>query len=129
MRARDIELDDVITVQAPTTRQEVVDALERAGANGWVMLLDEAGRPQRWLNSGALDEIESLEHAGLPVRVTVEPEDTLRDALEKMLQSAVGTACCVDPRGTYRGVVRVETLIQIIQELQLRERDRQAAIQ
>ena len=126
MRARDVELDDVVTVRAPTTRHEVIAAIDEAGANGWVLLLNEAGHPQRWLNRQAIDEVDSLERAGKAVQVTVEPEDTLRDALEKMLQSAVGTACCVTPDGAYRGVVRVETLIQVIEDLQQRERDRQA---
>jgi hypothetical protein len=44
-----------------------------------------------------------------------------------MLQSAVGTVCCVDPDGSYRGVVRIETLIGIIEEMQAAERERLAA--
>jgi hypothetical protein len=91
-------------------------------------MLDEKGIPKRWLNRRSLDGTESLDEAGKAVQVTVEPEDTLRDALEKMLQSAVGTACCVNPDGSYRGVVRVETLVALIDQLQTAERDRQAAM-
>ena len=61
------------------------------------------------------------------MQVTIEPEDTLRDGLEKMLQSAVGTVCCVNPDGSYRGVVRIETLIGIIEQMQAAERERLAA--
>jgi osmoprotectant transport system ATP-binding protein len=127
MRTREIELDDVVTVKDPTTRDEVLRALESTDA-AWVLYLDEKSRPLRWLDRQSLQEVGDLRTAGKAVRVTVEPEDTLRDALEKMLQSAVGTACCVNPDGSYRGVVRVETLVEIIDRLQRSERERQAAV-
>lgn len=126
MRTRDIELDDVVTVKDPTSREEVLRALESADSD-WILYLDGKGQPQRWLDRKSLDGVGDLQRAGKAVQVTVEPEDTLRDALEKMLQSAVGTACCVNPDGSYRGVVRVETLVEIIDGLQKSERERQAA--
>ena len=127
MRAAEVELDDVTTIQAPTSRDAVLRAIESSGSQ-WVLMLDEKGIPRRWLDRKSLDETDALENAGKAVQVTVEPEDTLRDALEKMLQSAVGTACCVNPDGSYRGVVRVETLVALIDQLQTAERDRQAAM-
>ncbi len=126
MRAGEVELDDVTTVKAPTSREEVLKVIENSG-DLWILYLDEKGVPQRWLNRKAVDGSGALDQAGKAVRVTVEPEDTLRDALEKMLQSAVGTACVVNPDGSYRGVVRVETLVALIDKLQTAERDRQAA--
>jgi osmoprotectant transport system ATP-binding protein len=126
MRTREIELHDVTTVKDPTSREEVRQALEKSGST-WILYLDESGRPLRWLDRRSLDGTGDLHQAGKAVRTTVEPEDTLRDALEKMLQSAVGTACCVNPDGTYRGVVRVETLMELIARLQREERERQAA--
>jgi osmoprotectant transport system ATP-binding protein len=126
MRAHEIELDDITTVRAPVSRSEVSAAFD--GAGPWVLYLDEAGAPARWLDRDSLDEAGSLDQAGKAVQVTVEPEDTLRDALEKMLQSAVGTACVVDPDGSYRGVVRLETLMVIIDQMQTAERERLAAV-
>lgn len=126
MRTRDIELDDVVTVKDPTSREEVLRAIE-SSEDTWVLYLDANGQPLRWLDRRSLDGVGDLRNAGKGVQVTVEPEDTLRDALEKMLQSAVGTACCVNPDGSYRGVVRVETLVEIIDRLQESERERQAA--
>ncbi len=126
MRAHEIELDDITTVRAPVSRSEVSAAFDDAGP--WVLYLDEAGAPARWLDRDSLDEAGSLDQAGKAVQVTVEPEDTLRDALEKMLQSAVGTACVVDPDGSYRGVVRLETLMVIIDQMQTAERERRAAV-
>jgi osmoprotectant transport system ATP-binding protein len=116
----------VTTVKDPTSREEVRQALDRSDST-WVLYLDASGKPRRWLDRKSLDGVADLSQAGKAVQVTVEPEDTLRDALEKMLQSAVGTACCVNPDGTYRGVVRVETLMELIERLQREERDRQAA--
>lgn len=127
MRAREVELDDVTTVKASTSREEVLKVIADSG-DQWILYLDEKGAPQRWLDRKAVDGAGSLDKAGKAVRVTVEPEDTLRDALEKMLQSAVGTACVVNPDGSYRGVVRVETLVELIDKLQTAERDRQAAM-
>ena len=126
LRAAQVELDDVTTVRAPTSRNEVMQAIEES-SSPWVLYLDANGAPKRWLNRRSLDEVNGIEDAGKAVRVIVEPEDTLRDALEKMLQSAVGTACVVNPDGSYRGVVRVETLVAIIEKLQREERERQEA--
>lgn len=126
MRAGEVELDDVPTIKAPTSREAVEKVLESTQSQ-WILYLDSAGIPRRWLDRAALDSSEALDQAGRAVQVTVEPEDTLRDALEKMLQSAVGTACCVNPDGTYRGVVRIETLVGLIDEMQTAERERQAA--
>lgn len=117
MRAADIELDDVATVVEPSSREEVRSVLDSTGSN-WVLYLDGERRPTRWLDRGSLDGSGSLAESGKAIQVTVEPEDTLRDALEKMLQSAVGTACCVAPDGSYRGVVRIETLVDIIGRMQ-----------
>jgi osmoprotectant transport system ATP-binding protein len=127
LRTGEVELHDVTTVKDPTTRDQVRQALDASGSD-WVLYLDETGRPLRWLDRKSLDGTGELRAAGKGVRMTVEPEDTLRDALEKMLQSAVGTACCVNPDGTYRGVVRLETLMELIERLQREERERQAAL-
>ena len=126
MRARDIELDDVTTITEPMSRDQVLKALDDAETD-WVLYLDAQQRPLRWLNRPALDEASGLSEAGKGVQVTIEPEDTLLYALEQMLQSAVGTVCCVDPDGSYRGVVRIETMIDIIQQMQIAERERLAA--
>lgn len=126
LRTREVELDDVTTVKAPTSREQVLNALDSSQSQ-WVLYLDEHDRPQRWLDRKSLDSVDKLDEAGKIVKMTVEPEDTLRDALEKMLQSAVGTACVVSPDGAYQGVVRLETLMEIIERLHREERERQAA--
>ncbi|HVR31657.1 MAG TPA: ATP-binding cassette domain-containing protein, partial [Acidimicrobiia bacterium] len=126
-RIRDLDLTDIPTVTEPVSREEVLRAIEKS-VDGWALMLDSEGKPARWLDRTALDRAESLDEAGQRVRVTVEPEDTLRDALEKMLLSVTGCAACVDPQGRYMGGVRIELLTEFLQELQRVERDRQAAL-
>ncbi|MEX1004584.1 MAG: ATP-binding cassette domain-containing protein [Acidimicrobiia bacterium] len=127
-RIRDLELSDVPTVTAPISRDDVQAAINKS-VDGWALMLDKDGKPARWLNRTALDRSESLDEAGQRVRVTVEPEDTLRDALEQMLLSVTGTAACVDPQGKYMGGVRIELLTEFLHELQRVERDRQADVE
>jgi osmoprotectant transport system ATP-binding protein len=124
-RIRDLTLSDVPTVIQGAGRDEVLRAIEKS-VDGWALMLDPDGKPARWLDRVALDRAEGLDQAGQHVRVTVEPEDTLRDALEKMLLSVTGCAACVDPNGKYMGGVRIELLTEFLQELQRAERDRQA---
>jgi len=124
-RIRDLELSAVPTVTTPVSREAVARAIEKS-VDGWALMLDEDGKPARWLDRAALDRSESLDEAGQRVRVTVEPEDTLRDALEQMLLSVTGTAACVDRQGKYMGGVRIELLTEFLQELQQAERHRQA---
>ena len=68
-------------------------------------MLDQEGHPVRWVDEDNLDDPSvALTDAGLTVTVQVEPEDTLADALEYMLQSAHG--CCMRrrrPRPLHRG--------------------------
>jgi osmoprotectant transport system ATP-binding protein len=126
-RIRDLELSDVPTITQGAGREEALHAIERS-VDGWALMLDSEGRPARWLDRTAVDRTEGLDHAGQTVRVTVEPEDTLRDALEKMLLSVTGCAACVDPQGKYMGGVRIELLTEFLQDLQQAERDRQAEL-
>ena len=126
LRAQDVELDDVGTVRETASREEVLKKLDDSDSR-WILYLDNAGKPLRWLDRAAVDDTSALTESGKAVQVLVEPEDTLRDALEKMLQSAVGTACVVDPDGAYRGVVRIETLIDLIGKMQREGRERHEA--
>jgi osmoprotectant transport system ATP-binding protein len=125
-RIRDLDLTDVTTIKMPESRDQVAAALDRS-ADGYVLTLDERDRPLRWIDSGDMDQPEALSEAGVAVRVRVEPEDTLRDALEQMLQSVTGTAVCVDRDGRYQGAVRIELLTSFLEEMQQAERARQSA--
>ena len=126
-RIRDLELSQVTTVENPQSWDQVRAAINESD-DGYILTLDSEGRPERWLDSGDLrQDVEDLSKAGTAVRVRVEPEDTLRDALELMLQSVTGTACVVNPKGRYQGAVRIELLTGFLEEMQRAERERQAA--
>jgi osmoprotectant transport system ATP-binding protein len=126
-RIRDLDLSHVTTVQSPESWDQVRSAINDSN-DGYILTLDSDGKPERWLDAGDLkQDVEDLHKAGTGVRVRVEPEDTLRDALEMMLQSVTGTACVVDPAGGYQGVVRIELLTSFLEEMQRAERERQAA--
>ncbi len=127
-RIRDLELVQVPTVRAPSSRQEVADAIGRS-SDGWTLVLDADGKPGRWIDQEALDNPDSLQESGISVKVTVEPESTLSDALEQMLQSVTGVAAVVNPKGEYMGVVRIELLNEFLQEMQRAEAERVAGLQ
>ena len=125
MRVRDIQVDDALLAHDKGSRSEMSAQLTQSHRD-WLLLLDERNRPLRWLNQKALDSTDRpLVQSGLPVRATVQPEDTLHDVLESMLHSSVGTACVVDPRGKYHGVVRLENLIDTVRSTQQAEQARQ----
>jgi osmoprotectant transport system ATP-binding protein len=126
-RVREIELHDY-PVAHPTERREDLRAKLDASPERYLLLLDEGGRPHRWIEKRDLNAERPLEGAGSGVIVKVEPEDTLRDALEYMLQSAHGCACVVDRDGRYDGVVRLETLMQVINEMQTAAKEHQARL-
>lgn len=128
MRVRDIETDDAVLVYDRGSREQMRTTLANSGRQ-WLLLLDNNEAPLRWINMAALDATDRpLTESGRPVRSTVEPEDTLRDTLEAMLHSSVGTACCVDADGRYEGLIRLESLIDIVRSTQEAERIRQDAV-
>jgi osmoprotectant transport system ATP-binding protein len=117
-RVREIKLHDLPVLRPGVGRDEALQLL-RSSDQRYALLLDEEGRPSRWIDEDNLnDPSTALERAGLTVMVRVEPEDTLRDALEYMLQSAHGSACVVDRQGRFDGVVRMETIMREIDAMQ-----------
>ncbi len=117
-RVREIELHDLPIMDPGTSRDQALQTL-RASESDYLLLLDAEGRPSRWIDEDNLnDPTTPIERAGLTVMVQVEPEDTLRDALEYMLQSAYGAACVVDGRGRYQGIVHMETIMREINAMQ-----------
>lgn len=118
VRIRDIEPDSHPVVNVGDGRAAALTAIRQSDRD-WVLVLDREGRPARWVDEAAIDRSDApLLEAGKRVRVTVEPEDSLRDALEQMLHSTVGSAPIVDERGVYLGVVEVTTIMRLLQEMQ-----------
>jgi osmoprotectant transport system ATP-binding protein len=117
-RVREIDLYDYPVLREGTRREEAIQQL-RASGGDYLLMLDGDGRPVRWVDEDNLDDPSvPLTAAGLTVTVQVEPEDTLADALEYMLQSAHGVACVVDGAGRYQGAVHMETIMREIEAMQ-----------
>jgi osmoprotectant transport system ATP-binding protein len=117
-RVREIELYDHPVIREGVSRQQALQQL-RASHDDYLLLLDAEGHPIRWVDEDNLDDPSvALSEAGLTVTVQVEPEDTLADALEYMLQSAHGVACVVDGNGRYTGAIRLKTIMREIDSMQ-----------
>ncbi|MGB5935797.1 MAG: betaine/proline/choline family ABC transporter ATP-binding protein, partial [Ornithinimicrobium sp.] len=115
-RIRDIDM----AIDAPTggLGSDPANLLERLAGSPWsaMLLLDDKGRPARWVGAQALRESSrgSLERAGLPAIATVEPHATLSDALNELIISNAGCAIVVDGNGVYQGIVDMETIMSSV---------------
>ena len=121
-RVRDVSLSEIPTAPSTIGRQAAMERLDESSEQ-WLLLLDEHGRPQRWVNEAAVDRSDKpLTEAGLPVKAIVEPQATLRDALEELLASNAGVACVVDARGAFQGAVDVDTLTDVVRDMRAESR-------
>ena len=68
-----------------------------------------------------------LSEAGLPAEAIVQPNATLADALNEMLQSRYGCAIVVNDSGEHLGTVDFATVSAAIQEMRRDARDRSRA--
>jgi osmoprotectant transport system ATP-binding protein len=121
-RVRDIDYrSDVPTARLDAPREQIRAQLD---ASEWtaMLLMDEAGRPRRWVNPKDLRREQAVpaEKLGLPVDAVVEPQATLHDALNEMITSNAGCAVVVDKRGAMQGLVDIDTVMVAIQEMRAR---------
>ncbi|MDH3704926.1 MAG: betaine/proline/choline family ABC transporter ATP-binding protein [Acidimicrobiia bacterium] len=117
-RVRDVDFDDYPVVRAGVGHTEARTTLAESSEQ-WLLVLDQADRPVRWVDETYLDSTDKpLIERGLPVKVTIEPQATLRDALEEMLLSSSGHVCVVDGKGAFQGVVGILTLTDVIDRMQ-----------
>ena len=117
------EVKDLDPSSYPTMRPG--DSVEQgrravqASNSDWLVLLDDAGAPQRWLHKDDLDgDASSLSGKGQKVKHQLRPHDSLFQALEQMVQNAGGTACVVDDQGSFAGVVDVTHLTAAVSRAQ-----------
>ena len=122
-RVRDVELTDWPTVAIGTDRAEVLSVL-RESAMGSVLILDSERRPVRWVTARDIDRDDvPLEQTGLEPEAIVEPQSTLQDVLNLMLDSSHGAALVVDGAGAYLGAVDFTTVATAIQTMRREARD------
>jgi osmoprotectant transport system ATP-binding protein len=123
-RIRDVEM----TMDCPTARlvDPVDEVRRRLHESDWttVLLLDEQGRPARWVNARDLRRAETdLTRLGLPAVALVEPHATLSDALNELVTSNAGVAIVVNGRGVYQGLVDLDTLMTNVRSTRDRNRE------
>ncbi|GAA0189397.1 betaine/proline/choline family ABC transporter ATP-binding protein [Cytobacillus oceanisediminis] len=116
-RVRDVELHEAAVAQVGG---DATAAIQDARAKGreWVIVLDDQQRPQRWVS------VKELERAGSLTGISrdrdlevVSTASTLNDALDEMLTSSHGVVVVTGRRNSYQGVVRVETIMQAMQQI------------
>jgi osmoprotectant transport system ATP-binding protein len=122
-RVRDVELTHWPTVAVGTERSEVLSVL-RGSDKGAVLILDPRNRPLRWVSARDIHRADlPLEQAGLEPEAIVEPQSTLQDALNRMLDSSHGAAVVVDGDGAYLGAVDFATVAHAVQAMRQEARE------
>ncbi|WP_327315395.1 betaine/proline/choline family ABC transporter ATP-binding protein [Streptomyces sp. NBC_01235] len=127
-RVRDVEITDYPTATVDDPLQAVFDKLRSwgsfpghsgtGGGTNEILLLDERGRPYKWLRRGDLMRARgSPARAGTLVHDTVPQDATLRDALAAVLTDNTGRVAVTGRHGEYTGVVEMETLMNSVHEL------------
>jgi osmoprotectant transport system ATP-binding protein len=116
-RVRDVDLHEAAVARVGGDPAEAVMAA-RAINRKHVIVLDAHDRPQRWMSVDELRTTNSL------ARVTPDEDlasvnlaSTLNDALDEMLTSSHGVVVVTGRRNTYRGVIRIETIMDAMSEL------------
>ncbi|MDU0302255.1 betaine/proline/choline family ABC transporter ATP-binding protein [Streptomyces sp. NPDC096538] len=132
-RVGDVAITDYPTVGVDDRLDEILVRL-RSGGTDEVLVLDQRGRPYKWLRRGDIMRAKgSLARAGVLVQDTVTRDATLRDALEAVLTDNTGRVAVTGRRGAYEGVVDVETLMNSVHELleadRLEAREAQAGLE
>lgn len=117
-RVKDVELHEAaVTHIGGDAQAAIADA--HARGREWVLILDRQDRPRRWMSlrelerTGALDTVAY--DSGMEV---ISTRSTLNDALDEMLTSSHGVVVVTGSRNRYRGVIRVETIMDAIETLQ-----------
>ncbi|MEQ8143573.1 ABC transporter ATP-binding protein [Streptomyces sp. OP7] len=132
-RVGDVAITDYPTAGVDDPLDEILARL-RSGGTDEVLVLDQRGRPYKWLRRGDIMRAKgSLARAGVLVQDTVTRDATLRDALEAVLTDNTGRVAVTGRRGAYEGVVDVETLMNSVHELleadRLEAREAQAGLE
>ncbi|HEX2175324.1 MAG TPA: betaine/proline/choline family ABC transporter ATP-binding protein [Nocardioidaceae bacterium] len=118
VRVRDVDLHDAAVAHVG---DDPGQATQRAQAIGreHVIVLDSQDRPQRWMSlrelrtDGVLGRVERDEQLEV-----VSLASTLNDTLEEMLTSSHGVVVVTGRHNRYQGVIRLDTIMAKMQDLQ-----------
>jgi osmoprotectant transport system ATP-binding protein len=128
-RVDEVELGQRAVAQVDEDRATIRRMLADSN-HDLLLLVDDQHRPQRWITGRELaGEAESVDRIGPPAAAHVEPDATLRDALDEMVRSTVGCVIVTDGGGRYQGVVDLGTVMKAVDEKRsaAQARDRAAA--
>ena len=117
-RVRDRPLIEPVLARSGEARAEVRQRLERAGAVGYVLLVDDRERPLGWIGRKGLagdGTVDADSVAASPAEL-LEPESTLRDALSALLLSSVQLGVVVGSDQRVLGLLSVDDISEILRQ-------------
>ncbi|MPZ16212.1 MAG: ATP-binding cassette domain-containing protein, partial [Chloroflexi bacterium] len=119
-KVSDIEsLDDWPTVCKDASSEHIRRLLTTTSSD-WILALDNANRPRRWVKAADLRAgRDSLSAEGEPITSVLDAHASLQEALQVMLISTASAAVTVDADGRYRGVIYMDTLNRTINAMQV----------
>lgn len=114
----DIELRPWPTITGAADPTEALEKLRGSGESA-LLVLDEAGRPQRWVGAEDLRRADGrpLDQIGLLPGATVERRATLSDALNELITARFAITLVVDDQGTFQGVVDIDQINEAIRSM------------
>ena len=124
-RVRDVQLARWPTAETSSERHEALGLLHQSDKEA-LLVVDEGGRPQRWVTAPDLQSShrEPLGTLGVPPQALVQQEATLHDALNELIAASYSVAVVVDSAGRYQGVVDIETISQAIRSMRSSAQER-----
>ena len=121
-RVGDVELGTTTTARASESPAEFASRL-RGTSDEWAVVLDEAGRPLRWVRGDRVARMPDLGSGGQPVSGTVTVDSTLQEALDGLLSTASATTVVLDRDGAYRGTIGINDLVDELRRIHRRYKD------
>ncbi len=120
-RVRDVDLHEAAVARVGSDPAAAI-AAARALDREHVIVLDDQGRPQRWLSLVDLEQADALGNVARDEDLeVVNVASTLNDALDVMLTSSHGVVVVTGRRNSYQGVIRVETIMDAMGDLRRSE--------
>ena len=109
-----VQADVAVHPEATVALGSVAGPARDAADDGWVLVVDESGRPQGWAATSHLGE--TVERADLALGGTLAPSGgSLRAHLDAALSSPSGRGVVVDEDGRVAGTVRAQEVLAAIQ--------------
>ena len=121
-RVGDVDLGEATTARASDDPAEFATRLRGSG-DEWAVVLDDAGRPLRWVRGDTVARMPDLRSGGLPVVGSVTVDSSLQEALDGLLSTASATTVVVDRDGVYRGTIGIDDLVAELRRINHRHND------